>query len=92
MTTPTAAAEPATLEPMTPTPSPFPASVGSALPQARVVLTPVAPVLEGPVDALPPRERSAVSGSGPPLLLIAGAAALVVLGVAGSVLSARRRQ
>jgi len=54
--------------------------------QARVVAT---PVLEGPVDGAPPITRPEES-SGPPAMLIAGAVALLVLGVGGSLLAGRR--
>jgi len=69
-----------------PTPAPFPASPGTQAPLARAITT---PVLEGPVDAAPPPERPA-GDSGPPVMLIAGAAALLVLGVGGSLLARRR--
>jgi hypothetical protein len=68
------------------TPSPFPASPGTQVPFARVLAT---PVLEGPVDSAPPVQRPQAD-SGPPVMLIAGAAALLVLGVGGSMLSRRR--
>ena len=87
---PTAEPSPPPTPQPTPTPTPFPAAPGGAPSQARVILTPVAPVLEGPVDAKPPLQRPAEQ-SGPLLLLIAGAVALVVLGIAGSILSGRRR-
>jgi hypothetical protein len=69
-----------------PTPSPFPASPGTQVPFARVLAT---PVLEGPVDSAAPVERPGTD-SGPPVLLIAGAVALLVLGVVGSLMSRRR--
>ena len=78
-----------TLEP-TPTAAPFPASVGTIQPQARVFLTAIPTVLEGPVDDPPPMQRPA-DKRGVPLLLIAGAVALVVVGIGGAALSARRR-
>jgi hypothetical protein len=56
------------------------------VPFARVLAT---PVLEGPVDSAPPVERSETD-SGPPVLLIAGAVALFVLGIGGSLMSRRR--
>jgi LPXTG-motif cell wall-anchored protein len=46
-------------------------------------------VLEGPVDSAPPVERPGTD-SEPPVLLIAGAVALLVLGVGGSLMSRRR--
>lgn len=69
-----------------PTPSPFPASPGTPIAQARVIAT---PVLEGPIDDAPPITRPQESG-GPPTMLIAGAVALLVLGVGGSILAGRR--
>jgi hypothetical protein len=69
-----------------PTPSPFPASPGTQVPLARVIAT---PVLEGPVDGVPPLERPQAE-SGPPIMLIAGAVALLVLGVGGSLITRRR--
>jgi hypothetical protein len=74
----------------TPTAAPFPASVGTAQPQARVFLTVVPTVLEGPVDDPPPIQRPA-DERGMPLLLIAGAVALIVVGIGGAALSARQR-
>jgi hypothetical protein len=71
-----------------PTHSPFPASPGTQVALARAVAT---PVLEGPVDSTPPIERPQAD-SGPPVMLIAGAAALLVLGVGGSLISRRRGQ
>jgi LPXTG-motif cell wall-anchored protein len=49
------------------------------------------PVIEGPVDSTPPIERPQTD-SGPPVMLIAGAVALLVLGVGGSFYSRRRGQ
>jgi hypothetical protein len=47
-------------------------------------------VLEGPVDDAPPIQRP-VDESGIPLLLIAGAVALIVIGLGGAALAARGR-
>lgn len=69
-------------------PTVAPASAASAPPLARVVLAPPATVLEGPVDAPPralpePRRRRQWP-------LIAGAAALVLVGVGGSLVAGKR--
>jgi hypothetical protein len=71
----------------TPDPTPLPFGPGTPVAQARVIAT---PVLEGPVDVQPPLERPRTD-DGTPTVLIAGALALVVLGVGGSFLAARRR-
>jgi len=47
-------------------------------------------VLEGPIDNAPPLERPEAGSDGPPVMLIAGAVALLILGVGGSLLSRRR--
>lgn len=90
--TPPATPVPPSPEPTPPppaaTPPPQPRAQASTAPLARA-LTPPA-VLEGPVDGAPPRTVAA-RRQGTPVLLIAGAIALVVLGVGGAVLSARKR-
>jgi len=54
------------------------------------MLTPPPAVLEGPVSAGPPLERPDEARGMPPLLVV-GAVALVLLGIAGSVAAGRRR-
>jgi hypothetical protein len=55
-----------------------------------VFLTAPPAVVEGPIDARPPLERPDDTQA-PPRLLVAGAVALVVLGIAGSIIVGRKR-
>jgi hypothetical protein len=78
----------------TPEPTPFPASVATpATPlQARALPTPLPAALERDLQPAPPRTPPPDAGRGPPPLLVAGAAALVVLGLLGAALARRERR
>lgn len=89
---PAASPPPASVAPVAPAPQPSPtagAVAASSAPAARVVLTPVAPVFEGPVDA-PPRALQDEPRNGQRRRWLAIAAlALVVVGAAGSLFAGR---
>jgi hypothetical protein len=72
-----------------PSPAVVPSAPGGA-PRAQARLTAPPAAVEGPIDARPPLERPD-NAPAPPRLLVAGAVALVVLGIAGSIIVGRKR-